>query len=87
MTEWEPRQALLAGPDGLDAIRAFLADLGRHFNRHASEMTTARRQMVALEIGEGQAPTVGELLTAAGFSSIEVRLDLAGVERVVVGRR
>ncbi len=29
VSEWEPREALLAGPDGLDAIRAFLAQLRR----------------------------------------------------------
>jgi release factor glutamine methyltransferase len=87
ITEWEPREALLAGPDGLDAIRAFLADLGRHFNRCADEMATAEREMVALEVGEGQAAVVGGLLREAGLGSVETRQDLAGIERVVVGWR
>jgi release factor glutamine methyltransferase len=87
VTEWEPREALLAGSDGLDAIRAFLTDLGRHFNRYADKMATAGRQMVALEVGEGQAAAAGDLLRETGLGSVETRRDLAGIERVVVGRR
>ena len=73
VTEWEPREALLAGADGLDAIRAAIArvEVG----------------MLALEVGEGQAGAVRGLLAAAGFGAIETRHDLAGIERVVLGER
>jgi release factor glutamine methyltransferase len=73
VTKWEPREALLAGPDGLDSIRGVvpLVDSGT----------------LALEVGEGQAPTVGALLGRAGFASIQTHADLAGIERVVVGTR
>jgi release factor glutamine methyltransferase len=87
VTEWEPREALLAGPDGLDAIRVLLAARGRHFNRQPDEMATAGQGAIALEVGEGQAPAVGELLREAGFDSVEARRDLAGIERAVVGSR
>jgi methylase of polypeptide subunit release factors len=40
-----------------------------------------------LEVGESQAQAVGEMLRDAGFAQIETRRDLAGIERVVVGRR
>jgi len=83
VTRWEPRQALLAGPDGLDAIRALLEECGRHFDRYANPMTTA----LALEVGAGQAPAVATLMEEAGWLAIEVRRDLAGIERVVVGER
>lgn len=82
VTQWEPREALLAGPDGLDIYRAFLAACGRAFRPIAATSSTA----VAVEVGEGQAPAVAALMRESGFGAIEKRRDLAGIERVVVGR-
>jgi release factor glutamine methyltransferase len=76
----EPPQALFAGPDGLAALRAIAEALGR---RPAPDGPS----MVALEVGQGQAAAVGELLAVAGFARQEQRRDLAGVERVVVAWR
>jgi release factor glutamine methyltransferase len=42
---------------------------------------------VALEVGAGQADAVAQLVHEAGFRSVERLRDLAGHERVVVGRR
>ena len=44
-------------------------------------------QMVALEVGAGQASTVMEIARAAGFPRARAEQDLVGVERVVVGER
>jgi methylase of polypeptide subunit release factors len=41
---------------------------------------------VGLEVGEGQAKAVGAMLTEVGFADVEIRRDLGGIERVVVGR-
>jgi release factor glutamine methyltransferase len=73
VAQWEPRQALVSGADGLDAIRALipLVEVG----------------VLALEVGEGQAEAVRGLLRDAGFAAIETRPDLAGIERVVLGER
>jgi len=73
----EPAQALFAGVDGLQVIRALLAQLARR----------PRVGRVALEVGAGQAAAVVELAGRAGFGSSEVRRDLAGVERVVLAER
>jgi release factor glutamine methyltransferase len=75
VTEWEPREALLAGPDGLDAMRAVVPALA------------GVTDTLALEIGEGQAAAVAELLDAAGFSATESRPDLAGIARLAIGRK
>jgi release factor glutamine methyltransferase len=73
VTEWEPREALLAGSDGLDAIRALLSD---------SPATAC----LALEVGARQANAVEDLMRNAGFVDTETRNDLSNVERVVIGR-
>jgi release factor glutamine methyltransferase len=73
----EPPGALFAGPDGLEVIRALLAQLAER----------ARVLALAIEIGAGQAPAVMELTRAAGFDSLRSERDLAGIERVVVGER
>ena len=73
----EPPEALFAGSDGLAAIGALLAQLAR---RRTTEM-------VALEVGAGQARAVAARTRAAGFRDVRCERDLAGVERVVVGQR
>jgi release factor glutamine methyltransferase len=75
VTEWEPREALLAGPEGFDVFRSTLPSIA------------PLASVVALEVGQGQGGAVGELLLDAGFESVEARRDLAGIERVLVGRR
>jgi release factor glutamine methyltransferase len=77
IARYEPAGALFAGADGLDAIRRLVAELGRR---------PVPRPLLALEIGPEQAETVAELLSSAGFASVEVRRDLAGLARVVLGR-
>ena len=77
ITSYEPAVALFAGADGLDAIRRLTARLGDR----------PGVKLVALEIGTDQAAAVVALLGAGGFGSLEVLRDLAGYERVVVGRR
>ncbi|HMD56150.1 MAG TPA: peptide chain release factor N(5)-glutamine methyltransferase [Solirubrobacteraceae bacterium] len=73
----EPPEALFAGEDGLAAIRA-LADqvAGR-----------ARVKLLALEHGAGQGSAVRELARSAGFTLVQGRRDLAGIERVAIARR
>jgi release factor glutamine methyltransferase len=89
VTRWEPREALLAGPDGLDAYRSFIPACGSAFPyiSRKSSATEERGAAVALEVGEGQAAAVAAMLREAGFARTETRRDLSGIERVVVGRR
>jgi release factor glutamine methyltransferase len=75
--DFEPREALVSGPTGLETIEAVVAELAV-----ADPLPAA----VALEVGQGQAPTVAELVRRAGWETVEVRRDLAGIDRVVVGR-
>jgi release factor glutamine methyltransferase len=82
VTQWEPREALLAGPDGLDAYRA-LMDCFLDLSRIAGQ----RQEALAVEVGTGQAQAVGALMRESGFEEIETRRDLAGIERVVLARR
>jgi release factor glutamine methyltransferase len=73
ISRWEPREALLAGPDGLDAFRSVIPAL--------------EASAVALEIGASQAGAVGDLLAEAGFGRVQLRRDLSGLDRVLVGHR
>jgi len=82
VTQWEPREALLAGPDGLDAYRVLIPEGAGHLHRYAEQKTGA----LAVEVGDGQAESVHALMREAGLGAIETRRDLAGIERVVLGR-
>jgi release factor glutamine methyltransferase len=73
----EPPGALFAGRDGLVVIRALLGQAGKRRDL----------EVVALEVGAGQAPAVVELMRAGGWPAVRTERDLAGIERVVVGKR
>jgi release factor glutamine methyltransferase len=75
--EYEPRGALVPGPTGLEAIEAVLGEVS---------VLERPPSAVALEVGAGQSGLVAELVRRAGYDSVESRRDLAGVERVVLGR-
>jgi len=72
----EPPVALYAGADGLAVIRRLAAQAG-----------ASAARLLALEVGMGQAHEVAAVLRYAGFATTDTRRDLAGIERVVVGRR
>jgi release factor glutamine methyltransferase len=69
---YEPDLALFGGPDGLDPVRRLLP-------------MVAEVPLIALEVGLAEA--AASLLEDAGFRSVERLRDLAGHERVVLGRR
>lgn len=81
ITKWEPREAIFGGPDGLDVIREVMSELGP-----PGSGARAQTRAVALEIGEGQGTEVAALVEQAGFTATEGRLDLAVIERVIVGK-
>jgi release factor glutamine methyltransferase len=72
----EPAQALFAGADGLDVIRGLVP-----------AAAAAGAALLAIEVGAGQAGAVARLVREGGFGDVEALPDLAGIERVVVGRR
>lgn len=74
---WEPRSALVAGADGLDSIRQILAGAPSWLGRPGA---------LVVEIAPCQAEAAVDLALRAGFAEAEVRPDLAGRDRVLVGR-
>ena len=74
---YEPRTALAAGTDGLDAIRRIIAAAPAHL---------VPGGWLLLEHGSTQGPAVRSLLTAARFASVTTANDLAGLARVTEGQ-
>ena len=75
---FEPVQALVSGPDGLDAIREITSVAG---------LFLAPGGWLLLEHGQGQELAVRALLEQAGLDSVRTWPDLAGIGRVSGGRR
>lgn len=72
---WEPRRALDGGPDGLDLLRRLI---------HALPACLAAHGVALLEVGEGQAAPVREMVAELPReATVATQLDLAGIERVV----
>jgi release factor glutamine methyltransferase len=72
----EPAAALHAGSDGLDALRVIIARAPAHL-RDAG--------WLILEHGHEQGAAVRALMHGSGYSHVETRRDLAGLERATLG--
>ena len=75
---FEPRRALVSGPEGLVALRAIAASAPRHLHAGGG---------LLVEHGCSQGEAVRALLISRGFSAVETRRDLAGLERATLGIR
>lgn len=78
VTEWEPSTALFAGPDGLDDLRLIVSDAPSWLSPGG---------WLVVEHGHDQGDAVSTLLRSSGFVDVETRQDLAGLDRVGLGRR
>lgn len=77
VAEHEPVLALDGKEDGLYFYRKITEEAGRYLKRGG---------WLLFEIGFDQGEEVSRLLKEQGYTEIEVKKDLAGLDRVVVGR-
>ena len=75
--DFEPRQALCGGADGLDVYRRLVPGAAGALRPGGH---------LVLEIGHTQAGALSALMEQAGYVEISVHQDLAGLDRAVVGR-
>lgn len=76
--EHEPLSALDGTEDGLYFYREIIKDAKEHLNEEG---------WLLFEIGWDQGVAVSELMAEAGYKNVEVKKDLAGLDRVVIGQR
>jgi release factor glutamine methyltransferase len=77
VSEFEPRDALDGGPDGMGVARRLIA---------ASPAVLRAGGWLMMEIGDDQAGPLASLMAAEGFTGIRSRRDLADVERYIAGQ-
>lgn len=75
---YEPREALVAGADGLDAIREIVLAAPAHLDP---------RGWLLVEHAMGQDGAVREVLSTGGLEDVQSWPDLAGIARVSGGKR
>lgn len=77
--DYEPKQALTAGPQGLDIYERILAKVGDYLTPDGT---------LILEIGCQQGPDVTTLMNQTGlFTKVEIHKDTANLDRIVIGNR
>lgn len=76
--DYEPRVAIDGGPDGLDVIRRIARDSPRYLEKGG---------FLVMEIGEGQGPSVLEILKGSNYIDCMIFKDLSGIERCIVSRK
>lgn len=76
--DFEPKLALTGGNDGLECYKKIATVIDKHL---------ACNGFFAIEIGEGQEEQVSQILNENNLSVLEIRKDLAGILRCIIGRR
>ncbi len=77
VAEWEPVDALFAGPTGLEHAEILIGG-ARHWLRSGGALV--------LELGETQLDAAAELARAAGYVEVAIHRDLADRDRALVAR-
>jgi len=74
VTLYDPRRALVSGPDGLECYRSIISLLPRFLKKQGH---------VFFEVGHSQAGAVKDMLEAAGLPVLQTAPDLAGHDRCI----
>ncbi len=78
VAEWEPADALFAGPTGLEDAWVLIDGAGEWLRPGGS---------LVLELGETQLAAAAERAEQAGFAEVSIHRDLADKDRALVARR
>lgn len=75
--DFEPKQSLLGGEDGLDCIRKIVHQAGKVLKNGG---------WCIVEVGANQSESVSEIFDCVGFGDVSSLKDLSRIERVVKGK-
>ncbi|MFN2504717.1 MAG: class I SAM-dependent methyltransferase, partial [Acidimicrobiales bacterium] len=75
--EWEPAEALVAGPTGLEAVSQVIEE---------APVWLCDSGVLVVEVAPDQAGAAAAMALEAGFAAVDVRRDLQDRLRMVVGR-
>jgi release factor glutamine methyltransferase len=85
---------VVSNPPYVDTLEGLQPELGHEPERallgvgfHERIARVARTRSLVLEVGDGQAGEVAAVLRGRGYEDVAITPDLAGVDRVVEGRR
>ncbi len=77
--DYEPKTALLAGPDGTQVQRRIIHEASRFLIKHG---------LLIMEMGLGQAGPLSHLIRQRkDYGSLEILKDLAGIDRVIIAKK
>ena len=77
VADWEPPVALWSGPAGHEAVEQVIAGSPRWLRPGGA---------LVLEVASHRAQQTAHMVAGTGFADVRVEHDLAGLERVVIGR-
>jgi release factor glutamine methyltransferase len=77
VADWEPVDALVSGPTGLEAVEVVVA---------GGPAWLAPGGWLVCEIGETQGDEAAALAVAAGLTDVAIEADLVGRDRILLGR-
>ena len=78
VADWEPPVALRSGPSGHEAVEQVIGGASRWLRPGGA---------LVLEVASHRAQQLAQMAARTGFVDVRVERDLAGLERVMIGRR